>query len=113
MNCVIVDDDVSKNILSDLIKQLNYLTLVKACSNPLDALETLNNEKIDILFLNIEMPDMKGVELLKKIKKRPHVILTTTHVKNVFEISDLTIADYLVKPINPSKFMQAMAKIRK
>ncbi len=113
MNCIIVDDDdTSRTALTQIAKQVDYLTVIKTCSNPLDAISTLKNEDIDLLFLDIEMPEMNGMDMLKALDNRPHVILTTSHKEYALDAYDLNVIDYLVKPVTLPRFLKAMAKIK-
>ncbi|HXP48585.1 MAG TPA: LytTR family DNA-binding domain-containing protein [Bacteroidia bacterium] len=113
MNCIIVDDDdASKAVLTQMIKQVDYLTVIKTCSNPLEAMSILKNEDIDLLFLDIEMPGMSGMEMLKALDKRPQVILITSHKEYALDAFDLNVVDYLIKPITLPRFLKALSKIK-
>jgi len=113
MNCIIVDDDdASRSALVQIVKQVDYLTVVKTCSNPLEAMNALKKEDVDILFLDIEMPEMTGMEMLKALDNRPQVILTTSHKEYALDAYDLNVIDYLIKPVTLPRFLKAMAKIK-
>jgi len=113
MNCIIVDDDdASAKALAQLAKQIDYLTVVKTCTNSLDALAVLQKERIDLVFLDVEMPEMSGIEMLRTIDVRPQIILTTSQTKYASEAFDLNVVDYLVKPIALPRFVKAVSKAR-
>jgi len=113
MNCIIVDDDeASRSVLTQMIKQVDGLDLIKTCSTPLEAMSTLKKEKPDILFLDIEMPEMSGMEMLRALDSRPQVILITSHTEYALDAFDLNVVDYLIKPITLSRFLKAIAKVK-
>jgi two-component system response regulator LytT len=113
MNCIIVDDDeASRIVLTQLAKQIDYITEVKSSSNALDALNILLKEEIDILFLDIEMPGMNGFEMLKALDKKPAVIITSSHKQYALDAFEYGVVDYLVKPIKLPRFLKALSKIK-
>lgn len=113
MNCIIVDDDeASISVFSQMAKQVDYLTVVQVYSNPIDAIKTLKNGDIDLIFLDIEMPGMTGMEMLKALDSRPHVILTTSHTEYALDAYDLNVIDYLIKPITLPRLLKALEKIK-
>ncbi len=113
MNCIIVDDDdASRSVLTQMVKQVEYLTIIKACSNPLEAMNTLKNENPDVIFLDIEMPEMSGMEMLKALDNRPQVILITSHTEYALDAFDLNVVDYIVKPITLPRFLKALSKVK-
>lgn len=113
MKCLIVDDEVMcREALRKMVLQVGTLSLVKACESPIDAIQTIQNYPVDLLFLDVEMPEMNGMELLRSLKKKPAVILTTSHKKYAPEAFDQNVVDYLVKPILLPRFLQAIEKAR-
>jgi DNA-binding LytR/AlgR family response regulator len=113
MNCLIVDDDdASTSILKQITKQVDYLTVVQTCANPLDAIKTLNKENIDLLFLDIEMPEMNGMEMLQALDNKPHVIITTSNKDRALEAFDLNVVDYLIKPVTLPRLLKALTKVK-
>src|ERR1700733_9965459 len=113
MNCIIVDDDdISRSALAQITKQVEYLTLIKTCSSPLEAMNVLKKEEVDVIFLDIEMPEMSGMDMLKALDNRPQVILTTSHKEYALDAYDLNVVDYLVKPVTLPRFLKAMAKVK-
>ena len=115
MNCIIVDDEeMSRNALKQLIGRVDFLNLVKVCEGPLEAITTLKNEKVDIMFLDIEMPDMSGMDLIKSLPQetRPMIILTTSHTEYALDAFEHNVVDYLVKPVMLPRFLVATTKAR-
>lgn len=113
-NCMIVDDDkVSRSMISHLIKKTDYLKLSHVCENGMEAHNILQtDETVDILFLDIEMPEMSGLELLQTLNnKKIHVILTTSREQYAVEAFEYEVIDYLVKPINHARFLKATSRV--
>lgn len=109
--CLIVEDEpLARNLLTDYVKKVPYLNLVQACSNPMDALEVLRNNPVEILFLDIQMPEITGITLLKVLQKKPLVILTTAYSEYAIESYELDVVDYLLKPITFDRFLKAVDK---
>ncbi len=114
MKCLIVDDNrMARLALRQLVLQVQNLELIAECSNAMEALNYLNSIPIDLLFLDIEMPEMSGIDLIKKLgNKRPLIIFTTAKKDYAVEAFELNVVDYLVKPINQTRLMQAVEKAR-
>lgn len=113
MNCIIVDDDdASINVFKQLAKQIDYLTIVQTCSNPIEAMNILNNEDVDVIFLDIEMPGMTGIDMLKSLDNNSHVILTTSHKEYAVDAYELNVVDYLIKPLTLPRLLKALTKIK-
>jgi DNA-binding LytR/AlgR family response regulator len=112
MKCLIVDDNkLARMALEKLMSQVPSLELVKECSDAGEALEVLNNTPIDLLLLDIEMPGMSGLELIRKMSNnRPLIIFTTSKTDYAVEAFELNVVDYLVKPISLPRFRQAIEK---
>lgn len=109
--CLIVEDEpLARNLLTEYVKKVSFLTLVKACSNPMEALEVLRTNTVDILFLDIQMPEITGITLLKILQKKPMVILTTAYSEYALESYELDVVDYLLKPITFDRFLKAVDK---
>jgi two-component system LytT family response regulator len=112
LNCVIIEDEpLARNLLTDYVKKVPTLNLLKAFSNPLEALEALRVLSVDILFLDVQMPEITGITLLKVLKKRPLVVLTTAYSEYALEGYELDVADYLLKPITFERFLKSVDKI--
>jgi DNA-binding LytR/AlgR family response regulator len=112
MKCLIVDDNtMARMALKQLVSQLPELELVKESSNANEALTALNSIQVDLLLLDIEMPEMTGLELTRKMgNKRPLIIFTTSKSDYAVEAFELNVVDYLVKPIALPRFKQAIEK---
>lgn len=113
MNCIIVDDDnLSRTVLKQLVEQVNFLTLKQECSDSLEAYNLLQKEDIDLVFLDVEMPGLSGLELIKTLEKRPIIILITSKKDYAVEAFELNVADYLIKPVNLQRFTQAVSRAK-
>lgn len=111
-DCLIVDDEpIAQQILENYILQIEALHLVDKCSNAFEALNILHREKIDVLFLDIKMPSLSGLDMLKTLQNPPKVILTTAFSEFGVESYEYGISDYLLKPIAFERFLKAVNKI--
>ncbi|HPH46656.1 MAG TPA: LytTR family DNA-binding domain-containing protein [Chryseolinea sp.] len=111
LSCLIVEDEpLARNLMTEYVKKVPYLKLVDACSSPLAAMEILRKESIDLLFLDIQMPEITGISLLKALQKKPMVILTTAYSEYALEGYELDVIDYLLKPITFERFLRAVEK---
>jgi DNA-binding LytR/AlgR family response regulator len=111
LNCVIVDDEpLARNLMVDYVSKVPSLHLVEACSSPLAVMDVLRNHAVDLLFLDVQMPELTGISLLKALKKKPLVILTTAYSEYALEGYELDVADYLLKPITFERFLRAVEK---
>ena len=114
LNCLVVDDDaLSRSVVEDLIAETEFLHLVKSCENALEAVNVLNENQVDILFLDIEMPKMDGMELIKSVQPLPQLILVTSHAQYAVESYEHNVTDFIVKPVNAGRFIKAVDKARK
>jgi DNA-binding LytR/AlgR family response regulator len=112
MKCLIVDDEIlAQDVLAHYISKVGFLTLEGRCSNALQAFAALNREPVDIMFLDIKMPEMSGLDLLRNIRNPPKVILTTAFDEFALEGYELDIVDYLLKPIRFERFLKAVNKV--
>ena len=109
--CIVVDDEKpSREILKKFIDNIPSLKLVAECYNAIQVIEITSKESIDIIFLDIEMPDMTGVELLKILHNKPLVVFTTAYDKYALTGYDLGVIDYLLKPFSFERFVIAVQK---
>jgi DNA-binding LytR/AlgR family response regulator len=114
MNCLIVDDNqMARMAMRQLVSQVDYLNLAGECTNAMEAYKAIQDKKIDLLLLDIEMPDISGVELIKNLgNKSPLIIFMTAKKEYAAEAFDLNVIDYLVKPVSASRFLQAIEKVK-
>ena len=109
--CLIVDDEpLAIEAIQIHIEKLDSLKLVATCTDAIQAFDVLRNHQIDLIFLDIQMPEMTGLEFLKSIKNPPKVIFTTAYRDYAIQAFDLDVVDYLLKPISFDRFMQAINK---
>ena len=112
LDCLIVDDEpLARRLLSDYVQKVPYLNLLRTCGDPMEALEFLRENPVDLLFLDIQMPEITGLTLLKILQKKPWVILTTAYSEYALASYELDVVDYLLKPITLERFLKAMEKI--
>jgi DNA-binding LytR/AlgR family response regulator len=110
--CLIVDDEpIAQQILENYISRIESLQIIGKCSNAFEALNVLHKDQIDILFLDIKMPSLSGLEMLKTLNQAPKVILTTAFSEFGVESYEYGITDYLLKPIAFDRFLKAINKI--
>lgn len=110
-NVLIVDDEfLARKLLSEYVSKIDFLNLIDTCSDATKAMEVLNETNIDILLLDIQMPDISGMEMLKLLDKKPSVILTTAYSEYAVDAFSLGVVDYLLKPFDYARFMQAVNK---
>lgn len=112
MKCIIVDDNkMARMALKQLVSQVSSLELVAECNDAGEALDTLNSNHAEVLLLDIEMPGMTGLDLIKKLgNSKPLIIFTTAKTDYAVEAFELNVVDYLVKPIALPRFKQAVEK---
>lgn len=113
MTCLIVDDEpLAQDVIEHHLGKIDFLSLKGKCSNAFEALVKINSEQIDVLFLDIKMPEMSGIEFIKSIKQVPKIILTTAFSDYALEGYELEIVDYLLKPISFERFLKAVNKLK-
>ncbi len=109
--CVIAEDEpIAREIIQTYCSHLPYLEVVASCGNALEAKMVLQQQKVDILFLDINMPVMDGVSFLKSLKTQPQVIFTTAYKEYAVDAFELSAVDYLLKPFSLDRFMMAVDK---
>lgn len=114
LNCIVVDDDeMSRKVVVHFIEKTNFLQLTKEFDNGLDATRYLDEEHVDIIFLDVQMPEMSGMDFINALEKDIDVILITSEQKYAVEAFEKKVTDYLVKPIEYSRFIQAAEKALK
>src|SRR3569833_1182280 len=113
MNCVIVDDEpLAREGLANYVREVDFLNLTGVCENPLELLPLFDKNIIDLVFLDIQMPKMNGIEFLKIMQKPPMVVITTAYPSYALDGFQLNVLDYLLKPITFERFFKAAAKAR-
>lgn len=114
MNTLIVDDNkIARITMKQLASQVKDITVAGECANAMDAYGFLQEQPVDLILLDIEMPGMTGLELTKNLgNKGPVIIFTTSKKEYAVEAFELNVADYIVKPVTPARFIQAMDKAR-
>ena len=114
INCIIIDDDkLSRDAMKHLVSQVEFLNLVGVCSNAAEALILLKSHKIDLLLLDIEMPNTSGIDFIKSLKNPPLTILVTSRKDYAIEAFECNVVDYLVKPVSFDRFLKAVLKGKK
>jgi two-component SAPR family response regulator len=111
MNVIIVDDEpLALDVLETYISRMPELNLIARCNNAFEANDVLKNNDIDLMFLDIQMPQLTGIEFLKTLSKPPMVIFTTAYPNYAVEGFELNALDYLLKPISMDRFMKSVNK---
>lgn len=112
IKCIAVDDEpLALDIMEDYISKVPFLQLLKTFTNAMECLDYLKNNTVDLLFLDIQMEELSGIQLLKVLKTKPEVIFTTAYDSFAIEGYELDVADYLLKPISFERFVRAADKI--
>lgn len=112
-NCIIVEDEpLAAEVLQDYIRQIPFLNLVAVCGDAIFAMEILQQHKIDLIFLDIHLPKLKGFDFIKTLNNRPHVIITSAYHEYALQGYEYNVVDYLLKPVEFSRFITAVNKIR-
>ena len=113
MRCVIIDDEpLAIDVIENYVNQIGGIEIVAKCNNPLDAIRILNKNLVDLIFLDIEMPNLTGIELVKALGNIPQFIFTTAYPQYALEGFDLNATDYLVKPIPFNRFLKAISRAK-
>ena len=113
IRCLIVDDEpLAREILGQYVSQSDELQLVGACKNANEVVELLQKESVDVLFLDIQMPGISGMALMKSLENPPLVVFTTAYDQYAVEGYEVSAVDYLLKPISPDRFKKAVEKVR-
>jgi len=111
LKCIIVDDeDLARSLVENYVKDIDFLELSANCSNAIEALNYLTKNKVDLMFLDIDMPKLDGLSFLKTLKNPPLVIITTAYREYAIEGYELDVVDYLSKPFSFERFLGAINK---
>lgn len=113
LRCLVIDDEpLAIDVIENYLQRLN-VTEIQRCENPVEAFQLISSQEYDLVFLDIEMPLLTGLELLKSIKEPPGIIITTAYRDYAVEGFEFEVLDYLVKPIPFPRFMKAMERAMK
>lgn len=113
MKVLVVDDEYpARRLLADYVDKTPFLSLIKTCKDVFEAMEVMNKEEIDLLILDIQMPDMNGLEFAGSIEKSPIIIFSTAYSEYALESYELDVADYLLKPVEYPRFIKAAYKAK-
>jgi len=111
INCIIIDDEpLAMAVIENYVQKISYLNLIAKFDNPIDAYAILQKEAVDLIFLDIEMPDLSGIDFLKTLSKPPKVIITSANKDYALEGFELNVLDYIIKPITFERFLKAINK---
>jgi DNA-binding LytR/AlgR family response regulator len=114
LNCLIVDDDIiATRLIQECVARTEFLELVGVCSSVNEAIQVLQEKDIDLIFLDVEMPEINGIEFIKTFKHLPLVILITSSKDYAAEAFDYDVTGYLLKPVDYSKFLKASLVAKK
>lgn len=113
INCVIVDDEpLAREGIASYVKEVDFLHLTGTCENPVELIKLLDLHPVDLIFLDIQMPKMNGIDFLKVVKNPPMVIITTAFPSYALEGFQLNVMDYLLKPVTFDRFIKSASKAR-
>lgn len=111
LRCLAIDDEsMARKMLEDNIRQIPFLELVRSCKNAFEAMQALQDSKIDLMFLDIQMPGMLGTKFLQSLPEKPMVIFVTAYSNYAVESYDLDVIDYLMKPVSLERFTKSAYK---
>lgn len=114
INCIIIEDEKpAMDLMIDNVKKIPFLNLVGSCKSTFEASELLMREKVDLIFSDIEMPIVSGLQFLKSLRNPPMIILTTAHEQYAMEGYELDVIDYLMKPFSLDRFLKAVNKVQR
>lgn len=113
IRCICIDDEpLALETMEDFIAKVPFLNLVTSCKNAIEAYEVLENESIDLIFVDIEMPEINGIQFVQSLKQKPYVIFSTAYKKYALEGFELDVIDYLVKPFSFDRFYKSVIKVK-
>jgi DNA-binding LytR/AlgR family response regulator len=111
IRCLIIDDEpLAQRVIERYSENVPFLEIVKKCNNAIEAIEVLHNEQVDLLFLDINMPKLSGMDFLRTLKNPPLVIVTTAYAEYAIQGYELDVVDYLMKPFSFERFYRAIQK---
>lgn len=112
LRCVVIDDEpIARQVLEEYMHKLPSLQVLAACRNALEAYAVLQTGQVDVLFVDIKMPELTGLQFIKSLETKPAIIITTAYSEFAVEGFDLGVMDYLLKPISFERFLKAVQRI--
>lgn len=113
INCVIIDDEpLAREGIANYVREIDFLNLITICENPVELIKILDEHRVDLIFLDIQMPKMNGIDFLKIVQNPPMVVFTTAFPSYALESFQLNVLDYLLKPITFDRFFKAAKKAK-
>ncbi len=114
INCLIVDDEeLARDLVENYVLRVPHLELLAKCANPMDAMQLMQSNRVDLIFLDIQMPELTGIEFLRTLSQKPLVIFTTAYKEYAIEGYELEVVDYLLKPFRFERFLKAVNRAGK
>ncbi len=111
LRCIVIDDEsLGRKLMAEHVEQIPFLELVGTCRNAFEAMEILEREYIDLMFLDIQMPGLTGTKFLESLKSKPMVVLVTAYAQYAVESYNLDVLDYIMKPVSLERFTKAAYK---
>src|SRR5580765_752971 len=112
IKCLIIDDEpLAQDVIENYLKNFSFIDLVAKCDHAISALEWIKKQKIDLIFLDISMPFISGIDFIKTMKNAPKIIITTAHKEFAIDSFELNVLDYLLKPVSFERFLKAISKL--
>ncbi len=112
INCIAIDDEpLALDIIKDYCSKVVFLNLLKTFDNAIESIEYIRSNKIDLIFLDIQMEELTGIQLLNALKHRPFVIFTTAYERYAIQGFELDVVDYMLKPISFERFIKGVNKV--
>jgi len=112
VKCLIIDDEpLAQDVIENYLESFSFIRLIAKCENALTALEWIKKQKIDLIFLDVSMPFISGIDFIRTLRNPPAIILTTAHKEFAVESYELNVLDYLLKPISFDRFLKAINKL--
>lgn len=113
LRCIIADDEpIARKIVENYCADIPYIEVISSCKNAFEVMDILQKQPIDLLFLDINMPKLSGLSMLKTLQQKPAVIITTAYSEYAVEGFALSVTDYLLKPFSLERFLQAISKVQ-